>query len=115
MPALALTRPSARQLMLLLGVLSVLALVFVAAPELAAAAGGNPLEKGANKAKDTAKAVFGAVFVILLGVVSLRLFAQRNFGGLAVTLLVGAVVAWIIFNPDGAGQTLQDLGDSIFG
>lgn len=87
----------------------------VVAPELAVAQGENPLEEGARNALSTAQIVLGAGFTILLGFVAIRLFAQRNFGGLAVTLLVGGIVAWVVFNPTGAGETLQSVGDSLLG
>jgi hypothetical protein len=107
--------PSPRQTLVVLATLALAVLVLVVQPDLAAAQkGGNPLENGANNALATAKVVLAAVFVILLGFMALRLFAQRNFGGLAITLLVGAVVAWIIFDPKGAGDSLQNVGDSIF-
>lgn len=87
----------------------------VVGPELAVAQGENPLEEGARNALSTAQIVLGAGFTILLGFVAIRLFAQRNFGGLAVTLLVGGIVAWVVFNPTGAGETLQSVGDSLLG
>lgn len=113
---MSLAATSTRRALVVAVVAAVLVLLGLAVgPELAVAQGDNPLEEGARNALSTAQVVLGAVFTILLGFVAIKLFAQRNFGGLAVTLLVGGIVAWVVFNPTGAGETLQSIGDSLLG
>ena len=82
-------------------------------PALAAAKVGasDPFSGGASNLKQLWSDWSVPVFAVVAGAISIHHFGSRDYGKLAVLLLAGAVVGWVIGNPAGHLTTLgNDVG-----
>ena len=59
--------------------------------------------------------IVGTLFIVIFVVRAVVHYAAKDWGQLIGFVVAGIFVAWIVFFPDTAVKTLQDLAEQIFG
>lgn len=60
-------------------------------------------------------AIVGTLFVIIFAVRAVLGWARKDWGELIGFFAAGIFVAWVVFFPDDAVNTMKDLADQVFG
>lgn len=92
------------------------AFVALIAPASAAAqkSGGSGVEQAGDNAADLIANVVGPILLVLIGVVAVGAFLQRNVGIAISAALIGLIAGLFIFDPGAAESAFKGVYDAIF-
>lgn len=75
---------------------------------------GGGVERAGDNAADLISDLVGPVLIVLIGVVAVGAFVQRNVGLAVSATLVGLIAGLFIFDPGAAEATFKDVYEAIF-
>ncbi|MEJ7802173.1 MAG: hypothetical protein WKH68_02210 [Candidatus Limnocylindria bacterium] len=93
------------------------ALASAVAPSAAPAqkgGGGGGVEQAGDNAADLISDLVGPLLLVLIGVVAIGAFIQRNAGLAISATVVGLVAGLFIFDPGSAESAFKDVYDAVF-
>jgi hypothetical protein len=76
--------------------------------------GGGGVEQAGDNAADLISDLVGPLLLVLIGVVAIGAFIQRNVGLAISATLVGLVAGLFIFDPGSAESAFKDVYDAVF-
>ncbi len=76
--------------------------------------GGGAVERAGDNAADLISDLVGPLLIVLIGVVAIGAFIQRNVGLAVSATLVGLIAGLFIFDPGAAESTFKDVYEAIF-
>jgi len=77
-------------------------------------AGGGSVSRAGDNAADLITEIVGPVLIVLIGVVGIGAFMQRNTGLAISAALVGLIAGLFIFAPGSAEDVYRDIYKAIF-
>ncbi|HXF00084.1 MAG TPA: hypothetical protein VN458_07040 [Solirubrobacterales bacterium] len=77
-------------------------------------AGGGSVSRAGDNAADLITEIVGPVLIVLIGVVGIGAFMQRNTGLAISAALVGLIAGLFIFAPGSAEDAYRDIYKAIF-
>lgn len=77
-------------------------------------AGGGNVSKAGDNAADLITDIVGPVLIVLIGVVAIAAFMQRNTGLAITAAIVGLIAGLFIFAPSSAEDAYKDIYKAIF-
>ncbi len=98
-------------------VLASAAAVVALAPEIATAqkgGGGGGVEQAGDNAADLISSLVGPLLIVLIGVVAVGAFVQRNVGLAISATVVGLIAGLFIFDPGSAESAFKDIYQTVF-
>jgi type IV secretory pathway VirB2 component (pilin) len=76
--------------------------------------GGGGVERAGDNAADLISTLVGPLLIVLIGVVAIGAFIQRNVGLAVSATLVGLIAGLFIFDPNSAESAFKDVYEAIF-
>jgi len=76
--------------------------------------GGGGVEQAGDNAADLISNLVGPMLIVLIGVVAVGAFIQRNVGLAISATLVGLIAGLFIFEPNAAESAFKDVYEAIF-
>jgi len=76
--------------------------------------GGGGVQQAGGNAADLISNLVGPMLIVLIGVVAVGAFIQRNVGLAISATLVGMVAGLFIFDPSAAESAFKDVYEAIF-
>lgn len=76
--------------------------------------GGGGVESAGDNAADLISDLVGPLLIVLIGVVAIGAFIQRNVGLAVSATLVGLIAGLFIFDPGSAESAFKDVYEAIF-
>jgi membrane associated rhomboid family serine protease len=89
-------------------------LLLAPARALAQKSGGDSVERAGDNAADLISTVVGPVLLVLIGVVAVGAFLQRNVGIAVSAAITGLIAGLFIFDPGAAESAFKGIYDAIF-
>ena len=77
-------------------------------------AGGGSVSRAGDNAADLIREIVGPVLIVLIGVVGIGAFMQRNTGLAITAAIVGLIAGLFIFAPGSAEDAYRDVYRAIF-
>lgn len=77
-------------------------------------AGGGDVSRAGDNAADLITDLVGPVLIVLIGVVGIGAFIQRNTGLAISAAMVGLIAGLFIFSPGSAEEAYRDIYRAIF-
>lgn len=77
-------------------------------------AGGGSVSQAGDNAADLISDIVGPVLIVLIGVVAIAAFMQRNTGLAITAAIVGLIAGLFIFAPSSAEDAYKDIYKAIF-
>jgi len=76
--------------------------------------GGGGVEQAGDNAADLISNLVGPLLIVLIGVVAIGAFVQRNVGLAISATLVGLIAGLFIFDPGTAESAFKDVYEAVF-
>ena len=97
-----------------LTIVATIGLLLAPARALAQKSGGASVERAGDNAADLISTVVGPVLLVLIGVVAVGAFLQRNVGIAVSAAITGLIAGLFIFDPGAAESAFKSVYDAIF-